>query len=115
MIKLEEVYQSLEANKKKRRDIAKMYKDELVNNDRHEEIQEQLRDLREEKKSIENEIKSSSKDFQELDDLRIEIQSESELLSDLALNMYVKNEEVEITDEYDNKWHPVFKVTFKKD
>ncbi|MBU0646634.1 hypothetical protein KJ611_04165 [Patescibacteria group bacterium] len=115
MTKLEEVYKSLEENKKKRREIAKMYKDELINNQRHQEIVDQIKDLREEKQSIENQIKNGSKEFQELDDLRLEIQSEQELLSDLALNMYVKNEEVEIVDEYDNKWHPVFKVTFKKE
>lgn len=115
MNQLEEVYKSLEANKKKRREIAKMYKDELVNNQRHQEISEQLKELREEKKSIENQIKSGTKDFQELDDLRLEIQSETELLSDLALNMYMKNQTVEITDEHDNKWLPVFKVTFKKE
>lgn len=115
MNKLEEVYKSLEENKKKRREIAKMYKDELVNNQRHEEINEQLKELREEKKSIENQIKAGSKDFQELDDLALEIRSETELLSDLALNMYMKNQTVEITDEYDNKLLPIFKVTFKKE
>lgn len=115
MTKLEEVYQSLEANKKKRREIAKMYRDELVNNQRHEEIMEQLKDLREEKKTIENQIKNGAREFQEMDELRLEIQSESELLSDLALNMYIKDQTVEITDEYDNKWVPSFKVTFKKE
>ena len=33
---------------------------------------------------------------------------------DQALNMYVKNETVEIIDEYEQTWHPVFKVSFKK-
>ena len=48
------------------------------------------------------------------EELKIEIETDQELLADQALNMYVKNETVEIKDEYDQTWYPVFKVSFKK-
>ncbi len=113
MAKLEEVYARLQKSKKERRDINKMIKDELVNSERHQEILEEMKVLREEKKGIEDEVKSGS-DGDRLDGLKIDIESDGELLSDIALNMYANQENIEILDEYDNKWHPQFKVAFKK-
>jgi len=92
-----------------------MYKDELSQSARYQEIVDEMAKLREEKKSIENEIKSSSRDYKELDDIKIDIQTDQELLSDIALSMYVEKEQIEIIDEYENKWYPMFKVTFKKE
>ncbi len=114
MPKLEEVYNRLQVNKKKRSEIAKMLKDELAHNARYKEIGEEMLVLREEKKSIEMEIRSQSADFEDLDDLKIDIATDQELLADIALNMYANNEEVEIIDEWDNKYYPQFKVNFKK-
>ncbi|MDP2631269.1 MAG: hypothetical protein Q8P30_00695 [Candidatus Uhrbacteria bacterium] len=114
MSQLEEVYTRLDENKKKRRDINKMYKDELSHSVRHKDLLEEIKVLRDEKKSIENEIKEGSPEFRELEDIKIDIQTDQELLSDIALNMYTNKEIVEIIDEYDNKWYPVFKVAFKK-
>ena len=114
MPKLEEVYRRLNENKKKRRDINKMLKDELEHHARFQEIKEELRALRDEKKGIEQDIRASAKEFRELDDLKIDIDTDQEIMSDLALNKYVKGETVEIKDEYDQTWYPTFKVSFKK-
>ena len=114
MPNLEEVYARLQSTKKKRSELNKMLKDELTHNDRHREIIEEIRILREEKKTIEIETANSVYKDHEYDDLKSDIQTDNELLSDIALNMYVKNQTVEIVDEYDQKWHPEFKVIFKK-
>ena len=114
MNKLDEVYKRLQESKKKRRELNKMYKDELSQSTRYQELAEEIAKLREEKKSIENEIKSA-REYKELDDLKDDIQTDTELLSDIALNMYVEKQTVEIVDQYENKWFPVFKVTFKKE
>jgi len=114
MQSLDEVYKRIEANKKKRRELNKMLKDELSNNARYQEIQEEAKTLREERKGIENELLSSSGNLSEIDEIKIEINTDQELLSDIALNMYANKESVEIVDEYDNKWYPQFKVAFKK-
>lgn len=115
MAKLEEVYKRLEKSTQRKREIGKMLKDELAHNPRHSEIIEEIKILREEKKSIEQDIRASTTEFMELDDLKIDIATDQELLSDIALNMYTNNETVEITDDYDNTWYPVFKVSFKKE
>lgn len=113
MPKLVEVYQRLQKNKKERRELNKMMKDELSGDARYQEILEEQKTLREEKKSIEQDVKSGS-DGEKLDELKVDIQSDLELLADLALNMYANNEAIEIIDEYDQKWYPEFKVAFKK-
>ena len=114
-LELEEVYARLEENKKRRREINKMYKDELTHNARYQEIMEEMATLKSEKQGIEYEIKSGSGEFAELEDLKSEISADSEVISDIALNMYVEGETVEIIDKNDTKWFPVFKVSFKKE
>ncbi len=114
MAKLEEVYHRLEVNKKRKREIGKMLKDELEHNARYQEIIEEMKTLREEKSGIEQNAKAATPDFGEIEDLKIDIANDQEVLSDITLNMYVKEETVEIIDEYDQPWYPVFKVSFKK-
>lgn len=91
-----------------------MLKDELTHNARYQEIIEEMKTLREEKKGIEQNALGKSGEFEELDELKVEIQTDQELLADVVLNMYVKDETVEIVDEYEQTWNPVFKVSFKK-
>ncbi len=114
MPNLEEVYARLELNKKKRGEINKILKDELTHVERYQEIVEEMKVLREEKKGIEQDVRSQSSSFLEIEDLKIDIATDQELLADIALNMYSKDQTVEIKDEYDNSWYPVFKVAFKK-
>lgn len=116
MSKLEETYKRLTENKKEKRELTKMYKDDLGNNERFKEIVEEMKVLREEKKSIENEVKTEyTSEMDQIDQLKIDIDSDQEMLADIALNMYVKEETVEIIDENDVAWYPQFKVTFKRD
>lgn len=114
MPNLEEVYGRLEANKKRRKEINKMLKDELEHVPRYQEVKDEMAALREEKKSIEQEVRAGVGEFHELEDLKVDIATDQELLADIALNMYTKEETVEIIDEYDQTWYPVFKVSFKK-
>ncbi|MBI4256470.1 hypothetical protein HY626_00240 [Candidatus Uhrbacteria bacterium] len=114
MPSLEDIYHRLEKNKKRRKEINKMLKDELSHASRYQEIVDEIKTLREEKKGIEQDVRAGNSDIAELEELKVEIETDQELLADQALNMYVKNETVEIKDEYDQTWYPVFKVNFKK-
>ena len=116
MSRLQETYNDLQEAKRELRDLNKMFKDELSVSSQYKDVTEELKTLREKKKSIENDVKSNSlKDAQRMDDLKLEIASLNELLSDLSLNMYIAKENVEIKDEANQRWVPSFKVTFKKD
>ncbi len=111
---LDEVYKRILVNKNRQKEIRTMLKDELAHNARYQELIEESTTLRDERKGIEQNVRAGSKDFQELDELKIEIDTDQELLSDIALNMYVKEDTVEIIDEYEQTWSPSFKVSFKK-
>lgn len=116
MPSLQEVHARLRAKKREKSEIQKAFKDELVNNPRYQQISEQLKTLKEEKKSIENQAwAAASQDAEKLDLLSLDITADKELLSDIALNMYTKGETVEVIDEHNTRWVPAFSVNFKKD
>jgi len=114
MSQLDEVYKRIQENKKRQKEIRHMLTDELAHHARYKEAVDEAKTLRDEKKGIEQNIRAQNKDFQELEDLKMEIATDQEILSDVALNMYMKEETVEIVDEYEQTWHPIFKVSFKK-
>jgi uncharacterized coiled-coil DUF342 family protein len=114
--RLQETYQEIQEMKKKRKGIKSMWKDELEHHARYQEIMEEMGELKEEKKKIEHELReANAADIREVDELTVEIKSSEELLSDLAFNMYLKDQTVEVTDEYKNRYVPQFVVKFKKD
>ncbi len=114
MPKLEEVHGRLQQKKKEKREIVRSFADELRSNARYMEIVEKIEELKAEKKSIENEARARDLDVAKLEDLKVDIQSDTILLADIALNMYVQQLPVEILDELNARWVPVFKVSFKK-
>lgn len=116
MASLEEVHARIKEKQKERRELQRMFKDELAHDARYQEIAEEMRKLREEKKSIENRAYAmASKDAEKLDLLQLDIKSDRELLSDQALDRYAKGETVEIVDQFNMRWVPKFSVSFVKD
>ncbi len=111
---LQNVYARLKEKKARRRDLRTSFQDELKNNARYQEILEKLVELKIEKKSIENEILSQAADRAQLEELAIDIKADNEMLTDITLNMFLANQPVEIVDEVNMKWVPVFAVRFKK-
>jgi len=112
---LQEVFGRLQASKKRQKEIRSMYKDALDNTPGYKELVEDLKTMRAKKKEVEIAIKEQfSSEMIELDDLKVDIESDNQLLSDIALTQFVKGETVEVSDEYENQYEPIFKVTFKK-
>lgn len=115
MPQLNEVYQRLQDKKKERREITKSFQDELKHDTRYQELLEQMKTLKEEKKSIENRVHAASvADAQKLDTLKLDINADREMLADIALTMYVAGEEVRIVDRENTRYDPVWSVAFKK-
>jgi hypothetical protein len=116
MPQLEEVYARFTENKRRAREIRTMLTDELAHSERYKELKDEIKTLRDEAKTIETEVRGGTqKEMEELDELKSEIQADTELLADIALNMFVNNQVVEIIDQNDVKWSPRFKVNFKRD
>lgn len=115
MKNIQQVFNNILAIKKKQKDIKEAYRDALSTSQAYQDIKEKATEIRDKKKQIENSIKESfSSEFTKLDDLKIDLESEQEMLTDIAITTMMKGESVEIKDEYDNDYEPVFKVNFKK-
>lgn len=115
MSRLQDVFNRIQQTKKEQREIKSMYRDALTNSQRYQTVVEELKTLKEKKKKIEDSIKDEFRsEFNKLDTLKLDIENDNLLMSDLAINKLMKGETVEITDEKDNKYEPAFSVRFKK-
>lgn len=109
------VFNRIVETKKKIKDIKRAYNDALATSAEYVEVNEKIKTLREKKKQIETSHKQSfASELGKLDDLKIDLASDVELLSDAAMTQLMKGETVEVEDEYGNKCDPAFKVSFKK-
>ncbi|MBI2436644.1 MAG: hypothetical protein HYV41_02810 [Candidatus Magasanikbacteria bacterium] len=112
---IQEIFDRIQVAKKEQRDIRKMYKDALDGVGEYQEIQEKMKSLREKKKRIETTIKEQfASEITKLEDLKIDIESDTEVLTDVAMSKIMKGETLEIKDKDSNDYEPVFKVNFKK-
>ena len=114
---LKDVYLKMQGKKRQKNELGKMIRDALSVNKQHKELTEEIKRLRDKKKGIENQVANEClADVQQLDTLKLEIAAANELISDIALTMYVNHENVEIIDEDRGvRLTPIFSVKFQKD
>jgi len=98
-------------------ELAKMVRDYLAQNGTYMQVVEEMRVLREKKKSIENGVRASClSDVREIDTLSLQISAAKDLMSDIALTMYAEGKTVEIVDkERGVRYVPEFSVKFRKE
>lgn len=114
--RLQELHTELRQKKDERKKLKAAIKDELKHHSRYAEVLDEMMTLKAEKKSIETQVREAvPQDSARLADLDAEIKADEELMSDLAMNLILKNESVELRDEYENRYVPLMKVIFKKD
>lgn len=115
MQQLQEVFNRIQQAKKKKKDLETAYKDALKTSQEYEEIQDKLKTSRERKKQIEQTVREQFQhELTQLEDLKIDIASDMEALTDIAMTQLMKGETIELKDEYENTYEPVFKISFKK-
>lgn len=116
MQSLNEIHKTLEAKRREMRELNKMFRDELRNNGEYQQIVDELNTLKEKKKTIETAVRAASQSaLANIDLLKLDVKSYSEMLSDVALNRYAAHENVEIVDENNARWLPSFTVKFRKE
>lgn len=114
MKNLQDVFADLQAKKQEKKQLQSVYKDTLKNSEEYVHINDQLAEIKEQKKAIEFALQAEmGSDYDRLEDLKLEIKSLQEMLSDIALTQYMKGEEVKIVDG-EQEYEPVMKVSFKK-
>lgn len=115
MSKIQEVFNRIQETKKEQKKIKDMYRDSLVNSESYQKTVENLRELREKKKKIEADISDDfRKEFDKLDTLKADLENDSQILSDLAISKVSRGEKIEISDQYNIQYEPIFSVRFKK-
>ncbi|KKQ13550.1 MAG: hypothetical protein US25_C0038G0003 [Candidatus Moranbacteria bacterium GW2011_GWE1_36_7] len=115
MQNIQEVFNHIREMKKEQKDLRDMYKDALVQADEYEEIVEEIKVLREKKQAIEARIQLQlGRAYEKLEDLKHDVETEKEMMNDIALSTLMKGETVVVKDEWDNEYEPAWKVAFKK-
>lgn len=115
MEKLQTVFDRMQKRRKELKEIRKMYKDGLDNDSRYNGIINDISNLRAKKKQIEMEVQEHlGETYMKLEELRDDIATDQQMLSDIALNTLMDGKTVEVTDEYNNHYEPEFKVSLRK-
>lgn len=112
---IQSIFNRIKEKKQESKEIKKMYREALSNSEEHKNASEELKSLKEKKKAIEERIKTDFTDeFDKLDIIKADIESDQILLNDIALTQIMNGETVEIFDKNNTKYEPVFTVNFKK-
>jgi uncharacterized coiled-coil DUF342 family protein len=112
---IQEIFLSIKEKKEKLKDLRAVCKEVLDSSIQFQEINEQLKTLREKRKRIIATVQEQcASELAKIEELSSDISSDEEMMADAAINQYMKGESIEVTDQYENKYYPVFTVKFKK-
>jgi hypothetical protein len=115
MQELKDIFARINAQKKEQKKLRDTYRDMLANSKPYQDAVEALDAAKAKKMEIEGTIRAEFQQEQdELDRLKSSMNTDKQLMADTALTMLMKGETVELTDENDTKYEPVFSVRFKK-
>ncbi|PKM91306.1 hypothetical protein CVU82_01765 [Candidatus Falkowbacteria bacterium HGW-Falkowbacteria-1] len=115
MKEVQEIFNTIQARQKEQKTIRGMYRDVLANSQEYQSILEELEVLKTKKRKTLEALKMDLRsEMDELDKIKSDIDSEKELLSHATLSKLIKGEQLEIVDENNNKYEPIFSVRFKK-
>lgn len=115
MATIQEVFNRLEEIKKEQKEYKNSFKDSLENSDKYKKITEEMKVLREKKKQMETMAKQEmGAAYQKIEDLKLELDTQKEMLSDISVTTLMKGETVEAQDQYGNVYEPVWTVKFRK-
>lgn len=112
---LPSVLQRIRKLKKEVKELNQIVKDSFAASQAYQKITDEMKEVKAKKVRYENEIRQEcSEEIEKINRLKQSLKGDQQLLSDLALTKFMKGETIEITDENDTKYEPVFKVSFKK-
>lgn len=107
-----EVIDRIRSNRRVAKSIRDGIRAECQQSKPYREHAEVVADHKEKMKRIEAAV-CDPKDLQQLDNLKAEIKNDQQVLTDLALNLYTKGEDIELDAGDGKRYTPTFKVTFQ--
>jgi predicted nuclease with TOPRIM domain len=115
MQNIQDLFDTLQVTKKEQKEIRKEYTDALMNANGYTEVTDELKKLREKKKQIEAMTQSRMGErYAKLEALKKKAEELDQEITDVAMSTLMEGKTVEIKDQYDNAYEPVYKISFKK-
>lgn len=115
MADVQQIFNKIKERQKEQKTIKQIYRDVLNNSQEYQNVLEELDSLKIKKKKIEEVLKSELRsEMEQLNSIKVDIESEKEILSQATLAKILKGEQIELVDENNNKYEPIFSVRFKK-
>ncbi|MDA3814746.1 MAG: hypothetical protein PF549_00055 [Patescibacteria group bacterium] len=112
---MEEVFEKIQEQKEIRKEITKEYKESLVMKDGYEELTEELKTLRDKKKTMENIVQAEMGNrWEELEKAKEEIKTYEQILTDIAMTSLMDGKNINLKDRNNAEYEPTYKITFKK-
>ncbi|MBU1132571.1 hypothetical protein KKC32_05005 [Patescibacteria group bacterium] len=114
--RIKEMHKEILEAQKKKKDLSQVIKDGFAQYTEYKDITEEMNKLRERRKQIELQVRQEySSEYTQLEDISTDIKDSKTVLSDLIWNELMKNNTVEVTDEWENKYVPQVTVILKKE
>lgn len=115
MADVQQIFNKIKERQKEQKTIKQIYRDVLSNSQEYQNVLEELDSLKIKKKKIEEVLKSELRsEMDQLNSIKVDIESEKEILSQATLAKILKGEQIELVDENNNKYEPIFSVRFRK-
>ena len=110
------IYNDIREKEGKKKELSQSIKDAYQNYTEYQEILDKMDTLKARKKEVEMAVRQEySSEFNDLEDLKLDIKDTKQVLSDMLWNKLIKNESIEIRDEHETKYVPNVMVTLKKE
>lgn len=112
---LQLIYDEIADKKQTKKELQEMYKDALESADNYSELNEKIKELRDEQKAIKERVQLQlGRAWEQLEDIKFEMDADKIRMTDVALNDLMKGVTVSVKDQYENEYEPIWSVRFKK-
>ena len=112
---MQEVFDKIQEFKQARKVIGREYRDALAQTDGLEDVNEELKKLREKKKSLESAVQAEmGTRYEEFEKAKSEIAALEQMLTDIAMTSLMEGKSINLKDKFDSEYEPSYKITFKK-
>ena len=112
-MQLQIIFDEVSKQEQARREFMESYNSALKEDNKYQILLYDISELRYKKKMIEDKV-INELGAEKFDEIKAEIKSGKEIMTDLAINNLMSGENVVVNDEYGNDYEPVWGVRFKK-
>jgi len=112
---IQEIFNELQELKKETKETRKDYRNILAQDPEYQSVLDDMEEFKINKKAMEAEAKLSlGSAWEKLEDNKQKMKDLEQILTDVAMTNLMDGKTVEVRDEWDNLFEPVYKINFKK-